>query len=290
MVMHPSLLFAVFLALPANVPSAALRPPEDDVRARFEALDDKHDVAGIVQLWKDHPADTLGVIDSYLEGSLSKLERDPKVDPALLAAMRARALRGALAADQAFQTAIFADYASAFAGFSAEEQKRFREGQALFHEASSALHAGSLKDGLEKARTSWERARPLGDWWGSAMALGAMARAELTLGEYGHALEHACQARQIDHDLRLIDSEYGDLIAAGSAADGLERWDRQLVLAQSGLALARQYKDQDRQAQFFAQIARAQDKLGDKAGAEKTREEFNQLQKPDTKPLKPGGK
>src|SRR6185295_13354506 len=103
---------------------------------RFEALDDKQDVAGVVQLWKEHPTEALGTIDSYLEGSLSKLERDPKVDPKLLLGMEARALRGAQAADQAFQTAIFADYASSFGSWSAPQQKSFREGQALFREAS----------------------------------------------------------------------------------------------------------------------------------------------------------
>ena len=262
-----SLLFTAFVAVPVLLTLAPLsrtRMPEDDLRARFEALDSQHDVAGIVQLWKEHPDETLGTIDSYLEGSLSKLEHDPKVDPQLLLSMKARALRGAQAADQAFQTSIFADYAASFASWNAAQQQGFRQGQSLFREASKLLKAGSNEDGFEQARTSWDLARPLGDWWGSAMALGAMARAQQALGENEAALEFASLARLIDHDLRLIDSEYADLVVAASAAEGLERWERALNCAQAGLALAQQLKDSAGASKLKEQVARIQGKLGGK--------------------------
>ncbi|HTF90601.1 MAG TPA: hypothetical protein VK843_19440 [Planctomycetota bacterium] len=252
----------LFLALLALAPSAP--PAQNDLRARFEALDDKHDVAGMVQLWKDNPENALGVIDSYLEGSLAKLEKDPKVDPKLLLAMEARALRGAQAADQAFQTSIFADYAASFASWNAADQKNFREGQKLFREASKLLGGGSHEAGLEKARASLDRARPLGDWWGSAMALGAMASAELAAGKHEAALEFASQARLIDHDLRLVESEYDDLVTAATAAEGLERWERALVLAQTGKAIADQRKDNAGQTKLAEQIQRIEGKLAGK--------------------------
>jgi len=277
----------VLLALYALLAASAAPTAREDLRLRFEALDDERNFAGVVQLWKEHPSQTLGVIDSYLEGSLARLERDPSVDPKSLASLHARARRGAVAADQAFATCVFVEYAVAFAAWSADEQKQFRQGQALFRAASKSLSAGALQAGLGEARQSLELARPLGDWWGSAMALNAMARAEVALGEYAHSLEHAAEARRIDHELRLLDAEYDDLFLAASAADGWERHPRALAYAQAGLELALQFGKQDMQVKSLGQILRAQEKLGDTAGAGRTRAELAALTKTGAEP---GGK
>ena len=73
---------------------------QDDFKKRFEALDDKRDHDGVVALWKGAPGRVLGTIDSYLEGAL-KLMEEGKADDKTIATMHQRALRGALAADQA---------------------------------------------------------------------------------------------------------------------------------------------------------------------------------------------
>ena len=232
------LLLSALSAMPlflAPRPSA-----EEDVRLKFEALDEKHDNPAIVQLWRDNPAEALGVIDSYLEGSLSKLEADRATPPATIAAMEARGLRGARAADEAFSTAIFADYAASFGSWNGEEQTRFRRGQELFGVASKALRAKNYAEALAKATDSLELARPLGDWWGSAMALGVMGQAHLQLGQKLEALECASQARLIDHDLRLVQAEYTSLDVIVRAATALGRVERALVAAEAGLALAHQ--------------------------------------------------
>ncbi|HUR27361.1 MAG TPA: hypothetical protein VM509_04190 [Planctomycetota bacterium] len=281
--LHATLASFALLLLSSSLPFARESAPQEDVRARFEALDDQHDEAALVQLWKDHPGETLGTIDSYLEGSLKKLERDPKVAPAELAAMRARAVRGAKAADIAFGTAIFSDYAAAFASWKPEEQKRFRAGQSLFREALQALKKNDARACVDKARASLELALPLGDWWGSAMAWNAMARGEAASNEPAKALEHALQARLVDHDLRLLDSEADDLALAAAAASALDAHGRALSLARAGATLAHELADRDAETKFLEQVLRAQEKLGDAEGMAKTREEIGRVPKPEKK-------
>jgi hypothetical protein len=215
----------------------------EDVRQRFEQLDEAKDHGAVVQLWRAHPGESLGVIDSFLEGSLALVEGDKSVDPAQVAALEARAQRGARAADEAFGTSIFSDYAASFAGWNATEQSRFRQGQSTFREASRALRGGDPGLALEKARASWELARPLGDWWGSAMALGLMAKAHATLGQQLEALDCAAQARLIDHDLRLFDAELADLLVMARAAIELRRVERARDCSSAGMLLARQLDD-----------------------------------------------
>lgn len=240
---HPISLLAGLLSCLPLWTSVHASGGGQDARQRFEQFDEAKDHAAIVQLWKSHPGEALGVIDSYLEGSLALVERDKSADPAQVVALEARARRGALAADEAFGTAIFSDYAASFAGWDAKEQARFRQGQSTFREASRNLRGGDAKLALEQARASLELARPLGDWWGSAMALCAMAKAHASLGQHLEALDHAAQARLIDHDLRLFDAELADLTVMARAAIELRRGDRAEVCITDGMLLARQLDD-----------------------------------------------
>jgi hypothetical protein len=241
-----------------------LAPVQGDLRARFEALDAVQgagrDEPAIVKLWQEHPDEVLGTIDAYLEGSLAKQEQEPASDPAVVAALEARALRGARAADAAFGTAIFVDYAASFASWSAEEQVRFRQGQALFGEATKALRTNEFEFALEPALASLELARPLGDWWGTAMALGALGRAHLGLAQHAAALECASQARLLNHDLRLAKAEAACLDTLVQAAEALGRKERALHAAEAGQALALRLGDATAGKSFEAAIARLRGK------------------------------
>lgn len=246
--LRPSALaLQALLTLGFHLPPPAAQGEGPDLRARFEALDgdprDPQALLAVAELWREHPGLTLGVIDSYLEGSLAKFEKHGVEAQAEIAAMEARALRGAQAADRAFGTSIFGDYASAFASWNPEEQARFRRGQALYGEASKALRAKDPKGALAKARESLELARPLGDWWGSAMALSALARAHGELGEQAQALDFAAQARLLNHGLRLLDAELADLELMLRAAEGLGRRERAAEAARAGASLAEQLKN-----------------------------------------------
>ena len=245
-----------------SLATLTLASREDDLRTRFEGLDDKRDHAAIVKLWKEHPTEALGTIDAYLEGSLKLLEDNRDAAPDVILSMEARALRGAAAADEAFGTAIFADYAAAFGSWNADEQGRFRRGQALFGEASKALRSKNFDIGLSKATESLELARPLGDWWGTAMALCAMGRAHAGLGQPLKALECASQARLINHDLRLSSDEYTCLEVMTRAAEASGRNERALVSAQAASAFASQLGDAKGAADLEKVVVELKAKLG----------------------------
>lgn len=225
----------------------ALAAPEEDVVARFAELAKQKDVAATVELWKRNPGAALGVIDEYLEGALATVEQavaeKKTADPNAIAQMHATAIFGALAADQAFGTAIFADYASSFAGFDAAQQKAFRRGQAAHGEARRALKAKQHEEALARATECRDLAQPLGDWWGTAMGLGAMGAAYAGLGKQVEAVSAHAQAAQIYHDLRLFENEYQETAALARLCAALGRAPRAKVAATRALELAKELGD-----------------------------------------------
>ncbi|MCK6448843.1 MAG: tetratricopeptide repeat protein [Planctomycetes bacterium] len=238
----------------------AFVPREEDVVARFAELAKQKDVAATVELWKANPGAALGTIDEYLEGSLAAveqaaLEKKP-VDAAAIDNMHATAIFGALAADQAFGTTIFADYASAFSGFDAKQQKAFRRGQAAHGEARKALKAGKHADALKLATECRDLAQPLGDWWGTAMGLGAMGAAYAGLGKQAEALDVHAQAAQIYHDLRLFGNEYQETAAVAKLCDALGRKPRAKVAAGRALELAQLVGDESGAKDLEALVAK----------------------------------
>jgi hypothetical protein len=217
----------------------------EELKQQFETLDQKADHAGVVALWRAHPAETLGVIDSYLEGSLARVERAPDTDPGELKKMRDRALRGARAADEAFGTAIFSDYASSFAGWDGEQQKRFREGQAAYGKARQAARASDFETALREGERCVELARPLGDWWGTAMGLSIAGQAQVRLGRAEKALEALSQSRLLNAELHLDSAEYADGLSIARLCVELGRRERGRVAIEHALALADRLRDAD---------------------------------------------
>lgn len=230
-------LFAAALCAPM-----VLAAQGDDTAARFAELAKAKDVAGTVELWKAHPDETLGTIDAYLEGSLAKIEAAAKakqtVDAKEIEEMHATAIFGALAADQAFGTTIFADYASSFSGLDADQQKAFRRGQAAHSEAHKALKGKKADEALKRATECRDLAQPLGDWWGTAMGYSAMGASYEALGKQTEALTAHALAAQIYHDLRLVGNEYQETAAVANLASALGRKPRAKIAATRAHELA----------------------------------------------------
>ena len=88
-----------------------------NTQATFEQLVAKKATDDIVELWKKSPFETLPTIDSYLEGSLKLVETSATPDTKAIGEMHAKALIGAAAADKAFGSVIFSEYASSFASW-----------------------------------------------------------------------------------------------------------------------------------------------------------------------------
>lgn len=211
---------------------------QKDLKETFEALDAKGDRAAMVAFWNQHPGRALGIIDSYLEGGLKILEGE-KPDREQVKAMFARALRGASAADEALGRCIFSDYASAFVGWTPEQQKRFRAGQKAFGDFRKAIRQ---EDGADKALANATRcldlARPLGDWWGMAMGHTGRGQALEKLGRLDEALAAHQTARLIYHDFRLS-SELGNLRSMARLLVKLDRKPRARVTIARAIKMAK---------------------------------------------------
>ncbi len=222
---------------------AASAAAQGDLQKRFEALDDAGDHAGIVALWRDHPFQTIGTIDSYLEGFLALVEKPGEADAAKIEAMKKRALRGARAADEAFGRPIFGDYASSFVGWSPEQQAAFREGQKANGAARGALRKKDFEAARKQALLCIEKARPLGDWWGTASGLSALGQAERGLGRSEAALDALQQSRILFHDLGLAKDAARDAAEMVELLLELDRPVRAAVTVEQGLGLAKACKD-----------------------------------------------
>jgi tetratricopeptide (TPR) repeat protein len=244
---------ALSVALTLSLPVMSFG--QQDVRKEFESMDQSDDTAGMVELWRENPRAALGVIDSYLEGSLRVVEKNG--DAKEVAAMQQRALRGAKAASEAFDTPIFLDYASSFVGWTPEQKKSFRAGQAAFKAAVQALQAKDLEKAVAQGNECVRLARPLGDWWGTAMGLGILGASELQRGNAEAALEALSQARLINHDLRLLDDELECLLGMTDALLQLGRMPRANACAEQGLALAITIANPEAKKAFEERIAKA---------------------------------
>ncbi|MBL8693386.1 MAG: hypothetical protein JNJ88_04740 [Planctomycetes bacterium] len=215
---------------------------KDEIRERFLALDAKRDHAGIVELWKDAPARALPTIDEDLEGFLALVEKGG--DSKEIEKMKERALRGAKAADQAFQHPIFSDYTSSYVGWNAEQQKQFRAGQQASGAAMQALQKKDFAAAKKEAQRSIDLARPLGDWWGASSGYGALGAAEEGLGNKEAALDAYQQARVLHHDLNFFDQEIRDETAMARLLLDLGRTVRAGVVLQQATQRAESRKNE----------------------------------------------
>ncbi len=197
----------------------------------------------MVQLWQQHPFETLSTIDSYLEGSLKLVESSATPDQTVIKKMHTTAMRGAAAADKAFGTIIFSEYASAFAGWNGAQQKQFRAGQKAFREAQAALQAGQFEVALAAGQSCVDKATPLGDWWGMAMGYSTVGQANKALGKNEASLTAYTQSRSINHQLRLGRAELASTIAMVELLQQMNQPTRARVTCQQGLALAEQLGD-----------------------------------------------
>ncbi len=232
---------AVTLAL-APILASFLPRQEPELVQRYHDLAAKGDRAALAEAWRADPGSVLSTIDADLEGSLALVEKaradGKQPDAAAVEALRARARFGAEAADQAFGTALFTDYAVAFASWSEAEAARFRAGQAAFGRARAEAKAGNHEAALAAASECEELARPLGDWWGTAMGAGARGRSLLVLGRHAEAVAALSEAVLLYHDLRLLDAEDGSLrlLADALGEAGLRQRERRARERASALA------------------------------------------------------
>jgi hypothetical protein len=242
------------LALAAE-PTASLLP--DEVAERYAQLHDAADDKGLAALWREHTDQILYTIDADLERSLKIWEADPKnPDSETIAELHARALWGARIASEVTGDAIFADYASAFVGWTSKQKEDFRAGQQAFGRGRNAMGQGQAEAALEAAIACRELALPLGDWWGTAMGLSLEGKLLAEMGHPDQALAPLSRARLLYEQLGLVGAEFGVLVDLLAALRSTESWERVLVVAAAVADLAERFDQAD--GRSLAQQARGE--------------------------------
>lgn len=235
----PLLVTALLFAPATAEPTVALTRVED-VAASYAKACEARDAEALAKLWKNNPMSILPTFDADLEASLRTWEASPdSPDAAAIAKLHDRAQWAARIASEVTGRPIFADYAASFVGWNPEEKARFRGGQKAYGQAMRALQEGDAEKALEAARECTGLAMPLGDWWGSAMGLGAEGQALLALERHPEALLAASRARLLNQQLGLGGAELSCLGVMLKAAKKMERTDRALVCARDAEALAK---------------------------------------------------
>ncbi len=273
---------AVLAALALTFNSEAQEEGQDpmaELTALYHAAFESGETEALAAGFAQHSGLALLVIDADLEGSLALREENLSAENEAQALERiARAEFGAAVASRALHEPIFSDYAVSFGGWSEVQRLNFRAGQKAFGEARGALREGDLERAHERANRSLELAEPLGDWWGTAMALGARADALIAAEEHTEALIAASRARLLHHQLGLESSQLGDLLRMADAALGLQRFGRALNAMDAAQGLADRQTRSDWQGELLARRAAALEGLGRTAEAAAVRAELAALE------------
>ena len=214
-----------------------------NAKASFEKLIATNSTSEMIELWKGRPFETLPTIDSYLEGSLKLVETSNAPDQNAIHEMHAKAMQGATAADKAFGSVIFSEYASSFIGWNREQQKQFRLGQKAHADARTLLQAKQFEEALTAGQDCLAKAQPLGDWWGTAMGYAVIGAAHKGLGASEKALTAYTLSRSIYHDLRLGRAELQCTVEMVSLLKQAGNTTRAKVTCLQGIALAEQLGD-----------------------------------------------
>jgi len=248
-----------------------------ELKARFEALDTAGDHSAVVALFRSNPNGVMFLIDSYLEGSLALFEKEGSAKADEIQSMHSRAIRGAKAASDAFMSPDILDYASSFAGWNDEEKMQFRAGQKACRASSKAHKAKDYEAALKHAQAGLDAAWPLGDWWGTAMAMSAQGRAYIGLDQPMDALRSLSTARILYHGLALYRSARGQDLQMVPLMLELGRFPRANATIDRGLAAANRYNDARSKISFLELRADLESRTGNNDAATKTRAEAEDL-------------
>jgi hypothetical protein len=250
------MLLIPLLLLSLQTPAAPAPAPAKsgkEMRAQFFELAGKKDHDACLALWKANPGAVLPSIDADLEGSLKAREKSSEPNMNTILDMHARALWGAQIAFEASGDPMILDYASSFVGWNDEQRKSFREGQAAFRTAMTALKGGDAKAALAAGQQCLDLASELGDWWGTAMGYDAIAASQKSLGALDKALEAAGHARAIYHSLALEGDEYEAATSMVDLCVTAKRIPRGKAACHIALALAKKLHDADGERNLLAQ-------------------------------------
>lgn len=192
------------LSLALAAPSFAQDSGPPPLDALFEGAIGRKDDAAIEGAFRERPFEVILLVDGYLEAWLSnvegKAEGEAKVaDPKTLLD---KALDSAARADKALGGDGYTKYAKAWAGWTPEQQKQFRQGQAEYGAGRAAQKDKKLAEAKKHYENSLGLAAPLGDLWGEAQAHQSLGDVAMGEDRVDAAIEHFTKAKTIYASIR----------------------------------------------------------------------------------------
>ena len=230
-------------------------------RDLYDALYAAGEIGRLKAALHDDGWQVLPYIDSHCEGWLSMVERgaaDNEEGRKAMADMQAKGRKLADLADAALGDTRFTTYVSAFYGWTPEQQKQFREGQALYHDGEKLLSTATspveAKRALTPLQQSYERARPLGDTWGQSMAMALIARIQADNDMDAESRATAREAERLGREIRDLGSVWTALSVTFESAVGTREYEPARDSLQSQYLIARALNDEETADKVMRQL------------------------------------
>jgi len=258
----------------ASAPLSAAAPASSESslnKDRMERWLDDGDRELIAQSFRRHPDEVLPFFDEYLETGMKMLEqRAPYED---FMKQYRRGIKFAQIASEVWRDPIFGEYAAHFASWSEPERKQFREGQQTYRTGSVALKSGNAAEAKERLQTALDLSEPLGDVWGTQMALSGLARASVALEDWEAANVAAQRAVDLSVRLQLRTAEIENCLICVDARQRLNAHDAGLGHARQAWGRLQRSDSQAMRSRAGEALATALERLGKNDEAAKIRAE-----------------
>jgi len=227
----------------------------------YDALYAKGEQTRLAVAFKENGWNILGYIDTHCEGWLALLEDGQDKTEAgkqKILELQTKGRDVARIADLALGDTRFSAYVQNFYGWSADQRKAFREGQALFKQAETILGAAaSPQEALQAVtplRQSIERSRPLGDTWGQSMALSALGRVQEQNNQLAEAASTMNDAVRLGREIRDLDSVWNGLGVQYQVGARQNRYEEAKAALQEQYLIALDLKDDKTQKKVQHQL------------------------------------
>jgi tetratricopeptide (TPR) repeat protein len=183
---------ALALASPVFAQNEARPEPLGAIYERAIAAKDE---AAISEAFKARRFEVINFIDGFLETWLANIEGSAQEKVAEPKVLLDTALDAAARADKALGGDGYSRYAKAWAGWTPEQQKQFRQGQGEYGAGRAAQKEKKLDEAKKQYQASLDLAAPLGDLWGEAQAHQSLGDLAFGANDYATAIEHFGKAK-----------------------------------------------------------------------------------------------
>lgn len=243
--------------------------------AKMEAWLKKDDEHAIKKAFIHNEEAALPFVDEYLEGGLAKLEEGK--DKASTRDQYAKGVAFAKMADEALSNGVLSKYASAYVGWTPEQQKQFREAQAEYRKGRELMSKPA--EALPHLEQSLKLCSPLGDLWGQAMCFSKLTTTLHALNRHDDAVGAASKAIILNESLHQLSAQAQDLITRAHCFAALDKKTEAEKDLQAASVVINKVQDEKRKAELRNRCAEIYQMIGRKDMADAMRDAAARIEK-----------